>query len=91
MKKNLDLQYVAHITTITNKIKETYQSNANTMRELIAELDHQYKGIQQVFVNPKTGQINLNAMIYYKAPNQFPVTVINLEDKIEDRSTITFW
>jgi len=89
--KRLELRYVAHVTTITRILQEDYQTEASTIRELLDELDARYGGFRGLFVNPDTGQLNLNTMIYYSDPGEVPVSVIDLDHPVVDGGTITFW
>jgi hypothetical protein len=89
--KQLELRYVAHVTTLTHCLLEGHQTMASSLRELVAELDGTYPGFQEMFVNPKTETMNLNAMIYYGAPGEVPISVINLDHPIGDGGTVTFW
>jgi len=89
--KQLELRYVAHITTITGILQEGHQTKASTVRELLDELDARYGGFRELFVSPKTGQLNLNAMIYYSDPGEVPISVIDLGHPVGDGGTVTFW
>lgn len=89
--KQLELRYVAHVTTLTHCLLEGYQTTASSIRELVAELDGAYPGLQEMFVNPAIGTLNLNAMIYYGAPGKVPISVIDLDHPIGDGGTVTFW
>lgn len=89
--KQLELRYVAHVTTLTNCLLESYQTAAASLRELVAELDSAYPGFREMFVNPETEKLSLNAMIYYGAPSQVPISVIDLDQPLEDGGTVTFW
>jgi hypothetical protein len=88
---SMELRYVAHIITLTRTVKEAYSSQAATLRELIGELDRRFHGFQGVFVDPQSGALKLNAMIYYAEPDRPPVSVIDLDRPLSDRSVITFW
>jgi hypothetical protein len=87
----LELRYVAHITTITGVLEEGHQTKASTIRELLDELDARYGGFCELFVSPKTGQLNLNTMIYYSDPGEVPISVIDLDHPVRDGGTVTFW
>jgi len=89
--KQLELRYVAHVTTITRILQEDYQTEASTIGELLDDLDARYGGLRGLFVNPDTGQLNLNTMIYYSDPGKIPVSVIDLDHQVVDGGTITFW
>lgn len=89
--KRLELRYVAHVTTLTNCLLESHQTTTSSVHELVDELDKRYPGFREMFVNPGTGTLNLNAMIYYGAPGEVPVTVIDLAHPIGDGGTVTFW
>jgi hypothetical protein len=89
--KRLELRYVAHVTALTNCLLESYQTTASSLRALVAELDGAYPGFREMFEDPKTGTLSLNAMIYYGAPGQVPISVIDLDQRIDDAATITFW
>lgn len=87
----LELRYVAHITTLTNSVRERYCTGVSTLRGLIDELDIKYAGFRQVFVDQETEGLNLNAMIYYSDEGQVPKSIIDLDHPIKDRATVTFW
>jgi hypothetical protein len=89
--KKLELRYVAHVTALTHRLLEDYQTMASSIRELVAELDDTYPGFQEMFVNSKTETMNLNAMIYYGAPDKTPISVIDLDHPLGDGGTVTFW
>lgn len=87
----LELRYIAHITALTYTVKERYRTQAETLRQLIGELNHRYPGFETVFIHPDTGKLNLNAMIYYGEPGRPPAAVIDMDRPIGDQSVITFW
>ena len=89
--KQLDLRYVAHVTTLSHVLREVYGTAAVTVRQLVAELDTRYPGFQALFVNHETGKLNLNAMIYYSDPGEIPISVIDIDHPISDGGTVTFW
>lgn len=89
--KQLELRYVAHVTTLTNCLLEHYQTTACSIRELVAALDGAYPGFQDMFVNPQTETLQLNAMIYCAAPGEVPASVIDLEHPVKDGGVVTFW
>jgi hypothetical protein len=91
MMKQLELRYVAHVTTITDILQEGHQTEAVTIRELLDELDARYGGFHELFVNPGTGELNLNTMIYYSDPGEVPDSVIDLDHPVGDGGTVTFW
>ena len=89
--KQLELRYVAHVTTITDVLEEGHRTGVSTIRELVEELDVRYDGFCELFVHPETGQLNLNAMIYYSDRGEVPVSVIDLGRPVKDGGTVTFW
>jgi hypothetical protein len=89
--KQLELRYVAHVTTLTKCLLESHQTMASSIRKLVADLDGKYPGFWEMFVHPETGTLNLNAMIYYGAPGEIPISVIDLDHPIGDGGTVTFW
>ena len=89
--KKLQLRYVGHVTPITGILDENCEVDAATMRELIGELDRKYGGFHEMFLNAKTGELNLNAMIYYGEPSKVPIPVIDMDQPIQDGATVTFW
>lgn len=91
MKKELELRYVAHVTTLTSTLVESHQTTASSIRELVAELDTRYDGFQSLFVDSEIESLKLNAMIYYSDPGEIPISVINLDHPIRDGGTVTFW
>jgi hypothetical protein len=89
--KELEIRYVAHITTLTDSVKEWIQTDSTTLRELICELDHRYSGFKEVFINPDSGALQMNSMIYYSNEGQPPVAVVDLGHPIQDKAIVTFW
>jgi molybdopterin converting factor small subunit len=89
--KQLRLRYVAPVYPITGKLMEEYQTEKNTLRELIQELDEKYGGFVQMFIEPQTGRLTLNTMIYYGEEGKVPVSVLELDQEISDGARITFW
>lgn len=87
----LELRYVAHVTTLTGRLLERQRTTASSIRDLVKELDTKYHGFVELFVNPESGTLNLNAMIYYSDPGEIPVSVIDLDHSIRDGGTVTFW
>jgi molybdopterin converting factor small subunit len=87
----IELHYVAHITSLTGSMMETLLTKAGTLRELIDELDARYPGFREVFIDEKTQQLKLNAMIYYGDERQLPAAVIDLDQPVRDKATLTFW
>jgi hypothetical protein len=89
--KRLELRYVAHVTALTHCLLESHQTTVSSIREWVGELEGRYQGFREMFVNPRTETLNLNAMIYYGAPGEVPVSVIDLDHPIGDGGTVTFW
>jgi hypothetical protein len=89
--KQLELRYVAHVTTLTSLLLEDHQTEASSIRELVEELDAHYPGFHRLFVSPETGKLNLNTMIYYSDPGEVPISVIDINHPIRDGGTVTFW
>jgi hypothetical protein len=87
----LDLCYVGHVSAATALLKETYQTNASTLMELIEELEKKHRGFRDIFVNGETGRMNLNAMIYYGGEGEVPLPITDLNHPIQDSAIITFW
>jgi hypothetical protein len=92
MMLTLELRYIAHVAMLTgNTLKEPWQTEATTIRELITDLDVHYGGFNLMFIDPETGQINLNAMIYYNKEGEVPITVIELDHPLSNNGIVTFW
>lgn len=89
--KELHLRYAGTVLPVTEVLDEQYKTEVTTLRDLLAELDHKYGGFLEIFVNRQTGQLNLNAMIYYGEPGKVPMAVIDLDQPVEDHAKITFW
>lgn len=87
----LELRYVAHVTALTGVLLEHHQTAASSLRQLVEELDGKYPGFRVLFVNADRGTLNLNAMIYYSDPGEVPISVIDLDQPIQDGGTVTFW
>lgn len=89
--KEVELRYIAHITDITGRLKERCRTDAATLRELLEELDARYGGFREAFVDPTTGQLRLNAMIYYRGRGEVPAAVVDLDRPLGDGAAVTFW
>jgi len=90
-EKNLTLLYVAHLTMLTGCLKEKFSTAADTLRQLVQELDDRYPGFAGMVIDSQGGGLRLNAAIYYNNPGQVPVSVINLDQPVQDRAKVTFW
>ena len=55
--KELELRYVAHVTTLTKRLQEGHQTTASTIRELVAELDGEIVAFQ--FSTPTESGVHL--------------------------------
>jgi hypothetical protein len=92
MMLTLELRYIAHVAMLTgNVLKESWRTNATTLRDLIEELDEHYGGFKEMFIDQLNGRIRLNAMIYYNKENETPITVINIDQPLSDKGIVTFW
>jgi molybdopterin converting factor small subunit len=91
MTKQIECRYVAHISMATRKMKEQVVTSAESMAELIDQLDERYHGFAELLRDSKTGKLRLQAMIYYSDKGEIPVTVIDLDLPIKDGGTVTFW
>jgi molybdopterin converting factor small subunit len=89
--KKLELRYVAAVYPITSKLSEQFETDAQTLRQLIHELDEKYGGFAEMFLDPQTGGLTLNTMIYYGAKGSVPRGVLDADQPIEDQATVTFW
>jgi hypothetical protein len=91
MRKKIHLNYIIHITTLTGKLFEDYETDTDTIFDLITELDQIYPGIKTIFVDEKTNNMKLNAMIFYSLPGSTPKEIINLNVSLADGGKVTFW
>jgi hypothetical protein len=89
--KKLSLRYVAAAYPITNQLMEQYETEANTVRELIEELDGRYGGFCEMFIDPGSGKLTLNTMIYYGEEGKVPVAVLDIDQCISSGARVTFW
>lgn len=89
--KQLELRYVAAVYPITGILSESCATRAETMRELIGELDERYGGFAEMFLEPETGNLTLNTMIYYGERGAVPRGVLDADLPLGDGATITFW
>jgi len=79
---SLELRYVAHISAITGKLAEHYETDAATLRQLVKELDMHYPGFRETIEDPNTGRLSLKAMIYYGDKNRPHLSVTDLDSPI---------
>lgn len=91
MKKKIHLNYVIHISTLTCKLFEDYDTDAETIIDLLTELDMLYPGIKTIFLDEHTNNMKLNSMIFYTKPGSTPKEIINLDESLADGGRITFW
>jgi len=92
MMLTLELRYVAHVAMLTgNILKEPWQTNATTVRELISELDVHYGGFIKMFIDQETNGLCLNATIYYNKEGQSPMSILDLDYPLSDNAIVTFW
>ena len=89
--KKLHLRYVAAVYPITCKLEEEFETTVSTLKELIHELDNVYGGFSEMFINKKSGKLNLNTMIYYGADGKVPIAVLDVDQQISEGARITFW
>ena len=89
--KSLDLRYIACVYPITGKLDEYLETNAETIRDLIKELDDIYGGFVETFINKETGKLNFNTMIYYGEREKPTKGVLDLDQKISDGAKVLFW
>ena len=89
--KKLQLRYVACVYPLTGIMEEEWDSEVNTIRELLEELDGSYGGFRDLFINKESGRLNLNAMIYYGEEGKVPFAVIDLDQPVQDRAKLMFW
>ena len=88
--KELELRYVAATYPITCRLSERYRCTADTLRQLIMELDNRYGGFAEMFLEPGGG-LTLNTMIYYGEQGGVPKAVLDADQAIADQATVTFW
>jgi molybdopterin converting factor small subunit len=89
--KKLHLRYVGSVTPITGILDEHYEADAATVRDLLNELEVKYGGFHEMFLEEETGELKLNAMIYYREQGKTPMAAIDLDQPIRDGAEITFW
>ena len=89
--KDLYLRYAGCAIPITGILHEQWKTPVKTLRGLLGELDAKYGGFHEIFIDPKTGEMKFNVMIYYTGAGRAPIPVIDLDQPIEDHSEITFW
>lgn len=89
--KTLQLVYVAHVCMLSGVVEEQTSSQAATLRQVIDELDARYKGFCEMFVDAVTRQLRWDAAIYYSPPGAPPVSVVDLDQPVQDQAVITFW
>lgn len=76
---------------ITGILEESYETESTTLRSLIDELDQRYGGFNEMFINPETGRMNINTMIYYGEEGKVPVAVLDIDQEVAAGAKILFW
>lgn len=89
--KRIELRYVAATYPITSRLSEIYETDATTLRDVIGELDERYGGFDEMFIEPDSGRLTLNTMIYYGERNAVPKGVLDADLPVADGAVITFW
>lgn len=85
------LKYVGHIAVMTGKTRETVSlEGVKTISDLISKLDEEYPGLKEVFM-PPGGVFNSRTAIILRRASQGSFSIINEEEKIEDRDILTLW
>jgi hypothetical protein len=90
MIKTLELRYVAHVSALTGRLDERWETAVGSLRELIAELEGSYPGFQEIFVDPESGRLSLQAMIYSLEEGKLPASVTDLDQPLGS-GAVVFW
>jgi hypothetical protein len=88
---SVTLNYVAHLTMLTGCLAENYLTAAATLRQLVQELDGRYLGFAEMVIDTRSGRLCFNAAIYYTNPGEVPVSVVDLDHRLQDGARLTFW
>jgi hypothetical protein len=91
MSKTLELRYVAHVSALTGTLVERYETAAGSLRELIDELETRYPGFQEIFIEPVSGRLSLQAMIYSLEEGKLPASVTDLDQPVGAGGAVVFW
>ena len=85
------LKYVGHIAVMTGRIRESIVlDRANTISDLISELDEKHPGFKEVFM-PTGGVFNSRTAIICRRVGQPSFGVIDENTVVEDGDILTFW
>jgi hypothetical protein len=85
------LKYVGHIAVMTGKIREAMSlKGIRTIADLIAKLDSENPGFQEVFM-PPGGVFNSRTAIICRRAGQPSFGIIDEKEEIQDGDIVTFW
>jgi hypothetical protein len=87
----LKLRYLAHVSMVTGILQEFHETQAGSLKALLAELDQRYRGFQDLFFSSEGRGLKLNAMIFYQPPGKIPTPAVDLNSPLENGATLTFW
>ncbi len=86
------VKYLAHLSTgARNRIQESVETDAKTLRELIVEIDGRNPGFARLLVNPETNEMVDNNGVLLRRKGGLTNRMFSLDTPIEEEDTVTFW
>ncbi len=85
------LKYLAHIWVLTGKTEEVLESKAETILDLIIELDKIYPGIKDLFIPPEIGILNVKTNIYLSRSRKPARAVNDPKEKLMDGDIVILY
>ena len=88
----ITVKYLAHMSAAAgNTIKEELNTEAKTVRELVAWVEQRNPGFGALMIDPQTNQMVHNNSVLLRRAGGLTNKLFDLDTTIEEGDTITFW
>ena len=88
----IKINYLAHLSTAAgNRTSETLDTEAKTIRQLVAWIDERSPGFGLLMVDPNTNDMADNNSVLLRRDGELSGKVHSLDTLIREGDTVTFW
>ena len=87
----LELKYLCHILVATGKMGEEFNTEGDTVLDLILELDKRYPGLKDIFIPPENNLFNARTAITLARSGEPTRGVSDPNFKLRDGDTVILW